>query len=103
LDSSVLKGVAALMTVLIAWLPKKSSTVQTLTEAGLIIFLLVMRASTLMKGVHRAGVALGDVHGTHIRDLLGVAIILISNISKEQDGSYGGTELSCPPFSARTP
>jgi polyferredoxin len=45
LDSFVLWGVAALMAVLTAWLLKKGSTVKTLTDAGLVLFLLAMMAS----------------------------------------------------------
>jgi polyferredoxin len=45
LDSSVLWGAAALMAVITAFLLKKGSTVKTLTDAGLVLFLLAMMAS----------------------------------------------------------
>ena len=51
MDSSVLWGVAALMAVLTAWILKKGSTVQTLTDAGLVLFLLVMMASMFVSAV----------------------------------------------------
>jgi polyferredoxin len=50
-DSYVLWGVAALMAVLTAWILKKGSTVQTLTDAGLVLFLLVMMASMFVSAV----------------------------------------------------
>jgi polyferredoxin len=51
LDSSVLWGVAALMAVLTAWLLKKGSTVQRLTDSGLVLFLFVMMASMFVSAV----------------------------------------------------
>ena len=51
MDSSVLWGVAAVMAVLTAWLLKKGSMVQTLTDAGLVLFLLVMMASMFVSAV----------------------------------------------------
>ena len=51
MDSFVLWGVAALMAVLTAWLLKKGSTVQTLTDAGVVLFLLTMMASMFVSAV----------------------------------------------------
>jgi polyferredoxin len=51
LDSFVPWGVAALMAVLTAWLLKRGSTVKTLTDAGLVLFLLAMMASMFLSAV----------------------------------------------------
>ena len=51
MDSFVLWGVAALMAVLTAWLLRKGSAVKTLTDAGLVLFLLAMMASMFLSAV----------------------------------------------------
>ena len=51
MDSFVLWGVAALMAVLTAWLLKKGSTARTLTDAGVVLFLLAMMASMFLSAV----------------------------------------------------
>jgi polyferredoxin len=51
LDLFVLWGIAALMAVLTAWLLKKGSTIKTLTDAGLVLFLLGMMASMFLSAV----------------------------------------------------
>jgi polyferredoxin len=45
MEPFLLWGIAALMAVLTAWLLKKGSTVRTLTDAGVVLFLLTMMAS----------------------------------------------------------
>jgi polyferredoxin len=51
LEPVLLWGVAALMAVLTAWLLKKGSEVQTLTDAGVVLFLLTMMASMFVSAV----------------------------------------------------
>jgi polyferredoxin len=51
LDSFVLWGIAALMAALTAWLLRKGSAVKTLTDAGLVLFLLAMMASMFLSAV----------------------------------------------------
>ncbi|MDA4115115.1 MAG: 4Fe-4S dicluster domain-containing protein [Thaumarchaeota archaeon] len=51
MDSFVLWGVAALMAVVTAWLLRKGSAVKTLTDAGLVLFLLAMMASMFLSAV----------------------------------------------------
>lgn len=51
MDSFELWGVAVLMAVLTAWLLRKGSTVKTLTDAGVVLFLLSMMASMFLSAV----------------------------------------------------
>jgi polyferredoxin len=51
LDSLVLYGVAGLMAGVTAWLLRKGSTVRTLTDAGIVLFLLAMMASMFVSAV----------------------------------------------------
>jgi polyferredoxin len=51
LDVIVLWVIAALMAVFTAWLLKMGSTIKTLTDAGLVLFLLAMMASMFMSTV----------------------------------------------------
>jgi polyferredoxin len=51
LDSFALWAVAALMAALTAWLLKKGSEVKTLTDAGIVVFLLAMMASMFVSAV----------------------------------------------------
>ena len=47
----MLWAIAALMALLTAWLLKRGSTVKTLTDAGLVLFLMVMMASMFLSAV----------------------------------------------------
>ena len=51
MDPLVLWGVAAVMAVFTAWLLVKGSTIKTLTDAGLVLFLLAMMASMFASSV----------------------------------------------------
>src|SRR5271170_3924506 len=51
MDSFLLWGIAASMAVLTAWLLRKGSTVKTLTDAGVVLFLLAMMASMFLSAV----------------------------------------------------
>ncbi len=51
MDLFPLWGIAALMAITTAWLLKKGSTIKTLTDAGLVLFLLAMMASMFLSAV----------------------------------------------------
>jgi hypothetical protein len=51
MDTFVLWGIAALMALLTAWLLKRGSMVKTLTDAGIVLFLMAMMASMFLSAV----------------------------------------------------